>query len=224
MNQLVSIILPCYNAKYINDTLESIKNQTYKNIEVIAVNDGSLYDIKELIKPYNIKYIEQENSGCQIAQINGIKNSNGELIICFDIDDIMPKNFIEKLVHLHNNDSDIICPGIINTDENLNPKGKWVPHRNITFDRIKENNLLCKSSLFSRKLYDKIGGFDANFNKNQIPCYGDWEFWVNCAYHDAKFIRSNTCYTRRMHSNNMTSLKSNKDVEKATRYIQNKWE
>ena len=87
----ISIIIPAYNCdKYIGKCIESVKNQTYENIEIVIINDGSTDKTKEVISSYiskdsRIIYIEQKNSGPSIARNNGIDKSTGIVLILFTI-------------------------------------------------------------------------------------------------------------------------------------------
>ncbi len=97
----VSIIIPTYNcAKYITGAVESILAQTYKDYEVIIVDDGSTTDnTKEVLTPYTkkglVKYIYQENSGVSAARNKGIKEAKGEYIAFLDADDIWEPEFLQ---------------------------------------------------------------------------------------------------------------------------------
>ena len=81
---LVSVIVPIYNAeRYISETIESILNQSLKNIEIILVNDGSTDSSLIICEQYlqkdsRIKFVNQNNSGVSIARNNGLKLANGE--------------------------------------------------------------------------------------------------------------------------------------------------
>jgi glycosyltransferase involved in cell wall biosynthesis len=91
---LVSICMPAYNAaKYIDETLESIFNQTYKNIEIVIVNDGSTDDTAKVLEKYadrqNVRIIHTENRGQSAAANTAYYHSYGEYIKFFDADDIM---------------------------------------------------------------------------------------------------------------------------------------
>lgn len=113
-NDLISIVIPVYNAeKYLHECLESIVNQTYNNIEIILVNDGSKDSSKEIceyfVKKYkNIKFINQKNKGVSSARNEGIKKATGEYILFVDSDDYIDKNMIELLYN-----------AIIDTDSEL---------------------------------------------------------------------------------------------------------
>jgi glycosyltransferase involved in cell wall biosynthesis len=88
-NKLVSIIIPVYNgAKYLRQAIESAMKQSYKNIEVIVVDDGSTDNSSEIAKCYDVKYLYQQNQGPSAARNNGIIASAGEYIAFLDCDDV----------------------------------------------------------------------------------------------------------------------------------------
>ena len=102
--ELVSIIVPIYNMSgFIKQGVECLVNQTYKNIEIILVDDGSADNSYELCKDVaktdeRIRVISQKNSGSGIARNNGLKIAKGEYVYFFDIDDRLNENAIERLV------------------------------------------------------------------------------------------------------------------------------
>ncbi|MGL6105767.1 glycosyltransferase family 2 protein [Romboutsia sp.] len=92
-NKKISVIVPVYNVeKYLERCLNSLLNQTYKNLEIILINDGSTDSSEEIRKKYSkqdekIKFISQENKGIAETRNVGIKNSTGEYIAFLDSDD-----------------------------------------------------------------------------------------------------------------------------------------
>jgi glycosyltransferase involved in cell wall biosynthesis len=105
LEPLVSIIIPLYNSEiYISDTLDSILNQTYKNYEILIINDMSKDNGEEIIKNYqkkfdNIFLINLEvNSGAGVARNKGIELAKGKYIAFIDSDDLWKKNKLEKQI------------------------------------------------------------------------------------------------------------------------------
>ena len=118
MNKKVSVIIPVYNAEnYISKCLESILNQSYKNIEIVVINDGSTDKSEELIKAYQDKdnrivYLSQKNSGPSVARNNGIGHSTGEYLVFIDSDDIAERTYVELLLKkMVSSGADIVCCG-----------------------------------------------------------------------------------------------------------------
>ena len=102
-NDLITIVVPIYNVeKYLEKCIKSLLCQTYKNIEILLINDGSPDDSSIICKKYlkkdkRIKYIVQDNKGLSGARNTGIKHSSGKYIVFVDSDDYVNKYFIEKL-------------------------------------------------------------------------------------------------------------------------------
>lgn len=98
-----SIIVPAYNTeKYIDKCLKSIFSNTYKNFEVIIVNDGSIDKTEDIINKYikkydNIIYIKQKNMGLSLARNNGVKKATGDYLLFIDSDDYVEKNLLENI-------------------------------------------------------------------------------------------------------------------------------
>lgn len=105
MKDLVSIIIPAYNVEnYIFRGIESCINQTYKNIEIVIIDDGSIDNTQNIIKEYvqkdsRIKYLFQENKGVSAARNKGLDIAGGNYIIFLDSDDWLETNTVEYLLN-----------------------------------------------------------------------------------------------------------------------------
>ena len=116
-NELVAVIIPFYNVeRYIDRCLASVVNQTYKNLEIIIVDDGSQDKSINIVNDYinrfnNIILIQKENGGISSARNKALDIANGNYIVFIDSDDYIEDNMIEKLyTDLLNTSSDIsIC-------------------------------------------------------------------------------------------------------------------
>ena len=125
MDELISVILPVYNAgKYLRDSIESILNQSYKNFELIIINDGSKDESLNVIEEYKqnderIIVINRENRGL-IASLNeGIEKSRGNYIARMDQDDISLENRLEiQYEYMKDNNLDICGGDYLEIDEN----------------------------------------------------------------------------------------------------------
>ncbi len=127
MDKLVSIIIPVYNAeKYLVETIESVISQTYKNWELIIINDGSTDNSESIAKSFlydkRIQYIYQNNAGVSIARNQGIELIKGDYITFLDADDVWEKENIVKKLNLLNTNSDIywVFSDMYLADENMN--------------------------------------------------------------------------------------------------------
>ena len=129
-NTKVSVILPIYNAQdYLKECVESVINQTYSNIQIILVNDGSNDNswkiCQELEKKDNrIIAVTQKNSGVSVARNKGLKIANGDWIMFVDPDDVLNRGIIEKLLLQSESNIDIVSCCCYGFDEN----GKTVDH------------------------------------------------------------------------------------------------
>ena len=104
-----SIIVPVYNLeKYVSKCLDSIFNQTFKDFEVIVVNDGSKDNSLDIIKKYDVKVIDQKNQGLSASRNNAIKKATGEYLVFVDGDDTIEEELLERLNEASNDNPDII--------------------------------------------------------------------------------------------------------------------
>ena len=115
---LITIIVPIYNSqKYLEQCIESIINQTYKNLEIILINDGSEDESLNICNKYKkidnrIIVINQENSGVSVARNSGLKKASGEWISFVDSDDWIEKKFCEILIkNATENNVDVVFSG-----------------------------------------------------------------------------------------------------------------
>ncbi|OGW78007.1 MAG: hypothetical protein A3C51_01670 [Omnitrophica bacterium RIFCSPHIGHO2_02_FULL_46_20] len=146
VDPLVSVIIPYfYEERYLEEALLSVFSQTYKNYEIIVVDDGSATGgAKSICKKYGdkLKYIRQENKGVSAARNNGIANSHGEYIAFLDEDDIWLPDKIEKQVgYFEELKRKNINAGLIYTGQQM-----------IDEDNNVLANGLCKSSGYNYKL------------------------------------------------------------------------
>ena len=128
----ISVIIPVYNGeKYVAQCIENMLCQTYKNLEVIVVNDGSVDNSVRIAEKYPVKIIHFENNrGLSAARNTGIAVATGEYIHFMDVDDTINPEFYEKLATaVQQTDADIACCGFINERK---------PHRNIIFSELLE--------------------------------------------------------------------------------------
>lgn len=137
-NQLVSIVMPIYNAEsYLKDSIESLINQKYKNLEIICVDDGSTDNSLRILKNYKknddrIKILKQKNQFAGVARNNGLNNANGKYIMFLDSDDIFEKNMIYNLVNkAEKYNTDIIFFGFYKFTETIKKRSViGIPYKN----------------------------------------------------------------------------------------------
>lgn len=122
----VSIIMPCYNTeKYIKKTMDSILGQSYKNIQIIMVDDGSKDSTPQILDNYEkeypdiVKVIHKENGGQSTARNVAFEYATGEYVVFWDSDDYADVDYLEKLYTAgKENDSEMILSGSHYVDEN----------------------------------------------------------------------------------------------------------
>lgn len=162
----VSIIVPIYKVeKFLSQCIESCINQTYSDIEILLINDGSPDKSGEICKEYakkdeRIIYIYQENAGVSAARNNGIKNSSGEWLVFVDGDDWIEPDLVEILLNnVESNDCDGgICAYLENTEKNETVTEYF--HKDIIFSNDEERKILIKKTFSSlgvpwAKVYSK---------------------------------------------------------------------
>ena len=117
----LSIIVPCYNSENIVRCLDSIVNQTFKDFEIVIVDDGSSDKTYEIINSYFIdkedidkQIIKQDNLGSSLARKAGIEKARGDYLGFVDSDDYIEEDYYERLMNKAiESNSDIVCCGII---------------------------------------------------------------------------------------------------------------
>ena len=193
INPKVSVIIPCYNVeKYLRQCLDSVVNQTLKDIEIICVNDGSTDGTLDILKEYaqkdkRIKLIDQENQRQSIARRNAMKIATGEYIQNVDADDWIREDACELLYnYAKENNLDMLQFAAINFNQKkgiLEDKGwysfRWLPEnfkKIFTYHDCKDfMSQICMAACLSFYSHDFL-------TNNNI-------FWVQkkCCYEDVLF-------------------------------------
>jgi glycosyltransferase involved in cell wall biosynthesis len=169
------VVIPCYNyGKYLAEAIESALEQTYRNIEVTVVDDGSTDNTLFIADRYarDIQIIHQENKGVCAARNKGIHKSDGEYVLCLDADDKLDPTCIERCFE-QMRIADIVCPGQQEFDKGRNYYRFAPPFTPEAF--LKQNRIHC-ASLFRKRLWTQTGGYDESMRDG----YEDWEFWIRC--------------------------------------------
>lgn len=130
--ELISIITPTYNCgKFIGETIETVLNQTYKNWEMIIVDDESKDNTEEVVSTYKdprIKYIRlTENSGAAIARTRAMQEAKGKYMAFLDSDDLWKSNKLEaQIKFMKKNNYNFVCSSYEQIDEQGNKNGKII--------------------------------------------------------------------------------------------------
>ena len=158
MNGKITIIVPVYNTElYLNKCIDSILNQTYKNIEVICVNDGSTDKSLEILEKYNderLKIITIENHGVSYARNLALENVTGDYIAFVDSDDNIKETYCEDLLNnIIKNNSDLSYCG--HNTKNIDGKilKQWTPEILQTNTPIDDRLKITKFLVVTKKLF-----------------------------------------------------------------------
>ncbi|MDY3741278.1 MAG: glycosyltransferase family A protein [Selenomonadaceae bacterium] len=191
-NKKVSVIMPCYNdGKYIYESINSVFDSTYDNIELIIINDGSddeytLKILKELEnKKNNLKILHSHNLKPAGARNLGIENATGEYIMPVDADDKIDKTYIEKAVKILNNNENI---GVVYCKADLFGKktGIWeLPE--FSKKAMLVDNVVFITALFRKKDWERIGGFRIDLKHGME----DYDFWLSMLEVNRDFYQIN---------------------------------
>ena len=176
----VSIIIPCYNqAKYVPEAIESALNQTYKNVEIVVINDASKDNSSQVIQSYankhtNIIFLdEEENKGVVKSRNLAISKCSGDYILPVDADDKIDPTFCEKAVKILDSDLDIrIVYSRIQFFGHLNKEFKLEAFNP---DRIIFNNCIPNTAMYRKSDFVSVGGYK-DYMKDG---WEDWNMWLS---------------------------------------------
>lgn len=225
----ISIIVPIYNAeKYLNKCIDSLVNQTKKELEFILVNDGSTDSSEDIIKSYKdkrIKYFKNKNQGIGKTRNFGIDKATGKYLMFLDSDDYLDINACEKLYNKAIKEkSDLVVFDFYRVEETL----KEVTINNFKSSSLKENpNLLLDinlgpcNKLIKRELIDK-----SNTRFNEELKYEDTPFVTEIIKNANKISKLNEyLHYYVIHSNSETTVRDERvfDIIKIIDIIRNQY-
>ena len=211
-----SVVIPLFNKEdYIEDTLNSVLNQSYKHFEVIIVNDGSNDNSLSIIKSISdsrINIINQENRGLSGARNSGIKASKYDFIAFLDADDLWCQDYLKTIFQLiqFNKESKIFATDVkvIGTKQNADLNSKKYSTTNTQlisfYFKLKTNIFGFSSIVIHKSIFNEIGAFDNTVN------YGEEEdFFIRCfSVYKINYYSSPKVYYRKGILNQLTSPNS----------------
>lgn len=209
-NPLVSIITTCYNdGKYLQECIDSVKSQTYSNIEYIIIDDGStdrftLDLLKAIACDKQIKLIKTLNQGVCKARNHAITESSGVFILALDSDDLISSQFIELSINEMLNDDNV---KLVATDYKFFGRiNHTIKLEDYSIERLMGHNLFVVSTMFRRQDFDAVGGFNLNMKEG----LEDWDFWLSILKNggDVKYIKGVNFFYRLKPKKNSRNISS----------------
>jgi len=184
----VSVIIPAYNSsRYIAEALDSVFEQTFKDFEVIVVDDGSTDDTRRIIEnyPHQIKYFYQENGGPAKARNLGIRKSEGKYIAFLDADDLWLASKLEKQVAEFEKNPEL---GMVITENCLFDdagvyrdvvgKSNYLMHGDLVTNIFLKSGVVTPTVMVRRDVFGEIGLFEETLRIGE-----DDNMWIRIAFH-----------------------------------------
>ena len=184
----VSIIIPCYNqGKYIEETIKSVISSTFKNFEIIIVNDGSTDNYtNQILKKINIpeiKLIQTKNQGLSGARNAGIKNSEGKYILPLDADDKISSGYLDEAINIL--ESNINIKLVTSEVELFGAASGKMSFLDFSIENLLCQNTMTCSSIFRREDFNRTNGYYPNMRYG----FEDWDFWLSLLGHGGDVYR-----------------------------------
>lgn len=175
-DQKISIIVPCYKqAEFLDECLQSVMDQNYKNWECIIINDGSPDHTDEIAKNWverdrRFKYFEKVNGGIASARNFGIEKAIGNWILPLDADDKIHQDYLALAIDRINEGCNLIyCKG-----EYFGDQHEGFYNCDYSFEKLLEGNIIFVSAIFSKEISQ---GFQ--FDEQLKDGLEDWDFWIS---------------------------------------------
>ena len=179
----ISVVTPTYNrARFLPEAVASVLAQTYADLELIIVDDGSVDETREVLEPFwadgRVRYFYQENRGQSHARNLALKQAKGDFIAFLDSDDLWSPDKLEKQLAVllekpevdivHGDEAIIDENGVVISRENMRRySGK------ITQRLLADNSVSITTALVRRRCFDEMGGFDTS-----VGVADDYELWL----------------------------------------------
>lgn len=204
---LISIIIPCFNdAQFIEQAIDSAKNQIYSDKEIIVIDDGSNIVTKGVLKTLEskiTKLITQENKGQSTARNVGINQAKGDYILVLDSDDYFEPSFCEKAMKVFKENDDVkLVTCYANLHFNKNKDSYVFKPGGGTIKSFLTSNSALGSALFMKKDFMLVGGYDEKMKQG----FEDWEFYIRLLKNGGSaYVIPEPLYNYRKRKNTTTS-------------------
>jgi glycosyltransferase involved in cell wall biosynthesis len=207
----VSVIIPTYNrARYVVEAVESVFAQTFKDYEVIVVDDGSTDNTKQVLEPYRgrIRYVRQENRGLAAARNRGVREARGELVAFLDSDDCWEPRMLEGILKTFEKHPDVGAVFVAERemDKDGQPRERVHTKRSpglfFTPESMvsKDTGVGCgRPPVVRKKWLDALGGFDESM-RSAVDC----EMWIRYSFHVPMILHPEPLVRRRVHEGHLS--------------------
>ncbi|MBD1918184.1 MULTISPECIES: glycosyltransferase [Cyanophyceae] len=205
-NGKISVIIPCFKqAHYLGDAISSVLTQSYKNFEIIVVDDGSPDNTQEVASLYSTNYIYQENQGLSGARNTGLQESKGEYLVFLDADDRLTPNALEDGLNCFR--SHPHCAFVSGHHRYINIDGSLLnehPPEPIDGDYymalLRRNYIgMHATVMYQRSVFDVVGGFDTSLKSCE-----DYDLYLRIVSRFPVYRHHNVTAEYRWHDSNMT--------------------
>lgn len=211
MKPKISVIIPVYNGeKTIDDTLNSVFKSSYKDFEVIAIDDGSIDGSLEILKKYPITIISLDNnSGPAFARNTGIKNVNGEIVVFIDSDVTIKEDALEKVNQTFEDKKDIDALIMMRSQVPLN-KGLtplyWALYKYSLWNTNEEyqTSFTTNRGAVRKEVFNRIGYFDTIYKGPDVE---DYEFGYRMTNNKMKIFVNRDILVQHNHPTFKISIK-----------------
>jgi glycosyltransferase involved in cell wall biosynthesis len=204
---LVTVVIPTYNyGEYLSDAIESALKQTYKNLEVIVIDDGSSDNTEEIVKRYDgrLSYYFKENGGISSARNYGMLKAKGEYIVFLDSDDKLHESYVERtLAHLQKHSAHVDF--VYTQQQFFEASGRGTQLRAYNAQHIMKENILPANHLIKTSVAKQFT-YDVRFKVLE-----DWDFYLTLA--ENGFVGSlldEPMYFYRIHSDRNSTMDKTK--------------
>lgn len=178
---MISVIIPTYNrAEWLTEAVESVLAQTWRDFELIVVDDGSTDDTAHRLAVYGdrLRYVQQANAGVSAARNHGIRLARGKWLAFLDSDDLWePEKLAAQMAFFRENPNAHICQTEeiwIRRGQRVNPKRKHRKHSGWIFEHCLPLCIVSPSAvMMARSLLDEVGLFDES-----LPACEDYDLWL----------------------------------------------
>ena len=208
MEPLVSVITPVFNCeKYVGEAIKSVLSQSYRNVQLIVVNDGSTDKSEQVIRQFSkqIKYLKKPHSGIGPTMNLGLSHATGEYLSFLDADDVWPESKLQlQLQTFMDSDADLIFGHM---QQYLSPELDVGEFRNIVMPTSPLPGYVAGTMFTTKAIFEKVGAFPEHYEVGQFV---DWYLRTK-EKGLQNIMMEETLLNRRIHQTNTTRKQGRKN-------------